>query len=107
MAAGNSKKTAPGTPFPKGKSGNLNGRPKVVEEFRARARSAVDSHVLDAWVREVVEQGPEWVRCSELLAAYGYCKPPQAKEDNDAMRAANPFASLTVEQLVKLASSGE
>lgn len=79
--------------FQKGKSGNPGGRPKLAEEFKARARQAVDEHVLQAWIdelevterpikvgnREIVvsKRGDNWVKCSELLAAYGYGKPAQ------------------------------
>ena len=86
--AGNSPESAPRRKggFPKGKSGNPSGRPKVVEEFRERARKAVDEHVLQKWVDEVVNNGEHWMRASEMLAAYGYGKPPSAPEDNDAVR---------------------
>lgn len=66
--------------WPKGVSGNPNGRPKVDVEFRARARKAVDEYVLGKWVAEVETDGPEWVKCSELLAAYGYGRPAQSLE---------------------------
>ena len=69
---------AVGRPFPKGQSGNPAGRPRVVQEFRQRARRAVDKYVLDRWKHEVMTEGPAWVRCSELLAAYAYGKPPRA-----------------------------
>lgn len=94
--AGNSKKTGakgPGRQFKPGQSGNPAGRPKIAEEFRQKARKAVDEHVLSAWVDElevkprevitvagpvdVVARGKEWMRASELLAAYGYGKPSQ------------------------------
>ena len=67
-----------------GPSLNPSGRPKVVEEFRKRARKAVDEHVISAWIAEVEGQGKEWVRCSELLAAYGYGKPSQPVEYSGA-----------------------
>lgn len=86
--------------FKKGQSGNKGGRPKVVEAFRAKARKAVDKHVLKAWTDEVeikkrkrftpmgieVEyegKGPEWMRASENLAAYGYGKPSPIADDGD------------------------
>lgn len=72
--------------FKPGQSGNPSGRPKVVEAFRDRARKAVDEHVLERWIREVIEDGPEWVRASELLAAYGYGKPSSAPEDLAAVQ---------------------
>lgn len=63
-----------------GTSLNPEGRPKVDVAFRARARKAVDDRVLDRWIAELENDGPEWVKCSELLAAYGYGKPSQAVE---------------------------
>ncbi len=71
------KQKGPGKPFKVGKSGNPKGRPKTIEEFRKRCRAAVDKHVIKAWEKEIEAQGPHWVKCSEMLAAYGYCKPPQ------------------------------
>lgn len=80
--AGISGKTAKprGKPFAKGESGNPNGRPKVVEEFRERCRAFVDSHVVDAWQKEVTNLGENWLKAAELLAAYGYGKPAQSLE---------------------------
>ena len=69
----------PGRPFEKGNKGGP-GRSKIDQDFRARARKAVDEHVLSAWIAEVEAQGKEWVKCSELLAAYGYGKPSQPVE---------------------------
>lgn len=63
--------------FVKGQSGNPNGRPKVAETFREKARRAVDEHVISAWISEVEKRGKEWVKASELLAGYGYGKPSQ------------------------------
>ena len=76
-----------------GPSPNPSGRPAVVEAFRLKARAAVDEHVLGAWIDEVqakeriemtdngpvsvMQRGREWMRASELLAAYGYGKPAQ------------------------------
>ena len=65
-------------PFVKGQSGNPGGRPKVNVEFQRRCRQVVDERVISMWAAEVESQGPEWVRCSELLAAYGYGKPSQS-----------------------------
>lgn len=79
-----------------GPSPNPGGRGKLADELRQRALKAVDQRVLEAWedemeVRErqvitqvgpitVVARGPNWVKCSELLAAYGLGKPVQPTE---------------------------
>ena len=88
MKSANSPKTgkrkAPSTAFKPGQSGNPKGRPKVNEEFRERARAAVDAHVLEAWVSEVVSRGDEWMRAAENLASYGYGKPAQAVQVSGA-----------------------
>lgn len=85
----------PGT-WQKGQSGNPGGKNKLVAELRERCLDAVDAKVIAAWrdeleerPREVVTQlgpitvtcrGPYWVKCSELLAAYGIGKPVQPTE---------------------------
>lgn len=94
--AENSAKTARGKPFAKGQSGNPGGRPKLREHVRERCASAVDELVVEAWEAEVRTQGPDWVKCSELLAAYGIGKPSSAPEDLDAMKDAGPKASREV-----------
>jgi hypothetical protein len=86
--------------FGAGNRANPGGRPKELEEFRKKARSAVDEHVLQAWVDEVqvkprprvtltgtievLERGEHWMKASELLAAYGYGKPAQPVEHSGA-----------------------
>jgi len=83
----------------KGVSGNPAGRPKIVKELKARALKAVDEYVFKAWIEElevrervvtiagrelvVRERGPNWVRCSELLANYGMGKPTQPVSGSD------------------------
>lgn len=97
-----------GRPFKPGVSGNPSGRPKVVEEFRQRARKAVDEHVLGRWIQEVVQDGPEWMRASEMLAAYGYGKPSSAPEDLAAVREGGASLSvLTRDELLKIAKGEE
>jgi hypothetical protein len=56
------------------------GRPKIAEEFKLTCRRIVDEHVIEAWRNEVVSLGEHWVKCSELLAAYGYGRPVQHVE---------------------------
>ena len=81
---------------PGNKAGVGHGRPKVAEEFRERAKKAVDEVVFRAWLEEceerertvitpagpfeIVQRGKEWMRASELLAAFGYGKPAQTVE---------------------------
>lgn len=74
------KQRGKGRPFAKGVSGNPNGRPRVDDVFRDKARGAADEHCINAWVAEIVAQGPQWIRASELLAAYGFGKPSQRVE---------------------------
>ena len=65
-------------------SPNPSGRPKENVEFLARCKSAVDKYVIDAWLVEVEHFGPNWMKASELLAAYGYGKPTQRLEHTGA-----------------------
>lgn len=66
-----------------GPSPNPGGRPTIATEFRRKAGDAVDAHVLKAWTDEVKKRGPNWMRASELLAAYGVGKPTVHVELND------------------------
>lgn len=99
--AGDGAARGPGRPFEPGKSGNPGGRPKTAQQFRARARAAVDEHVIEAWEDEVTNRGPAWLRASELLAAYGYGKPSTIDDENDAP--VNPLAGLSTEQILAIA----
>ena len=87
----------------KGQSGNPSGRPQVVDDFRKKARRAVDQHVLSRWIEEVESLGEHWVRCSELLAAYGYGKPIQPTESKVDVTI-NDAREMTREQLMAIAS---
>lgn len=89
-------------------SPNPGGRPKTHSDFRARARQAVDEKVLERWEKEVTENGPDWVKCSELLAAYGYGKPSQAIEVSGNLSTEVPmdFEQLTAAELAELARDG-
>lgn len=84
----------------KGAKLNPGGRPKENEMFRERAKKAVDEHVLEAWISEVANRGDGWVKCSELLASYGYGKAPAAPEDNEALRAARPLADVSADVIL-------
>ena len=88
--------------FRSGASGNPGGRPKVAREFRQRAAAVVDAHVVAAWESEVIERGPHWVRCSELLAAYGYGK-PTAIDDEGSEASCRPLEGLRPDQLIAIA----
>ncbi len=66
--------------FVKGKSGNPGGRPKVSDEFKAKARKIVDDLVLQKWEQEIRSEGEHWVKCTELVTAYALGKPAQAVE---------------------------
>ncbi|HET7099598.1 MAG TPA: hypothetical protein VFJ52_00490 [Terriglobia bacterium] len=93
-----SKQTGGNPSWTKGVSGNPSGRPKVAEEFRAKARKAVDELVLRKWMAEVENDGPEWVRCSELLAAYGYGRPSQSIDVTAEITTQDDAAPLTHEE---------
>lgn len=107
MSAENNGKTARGRPFVKGQSGNPGGRPKLRDVVRERSAKAVDEHVVGAWIQEVVSRGDDWVKCSELLAAYGIGKPASAPEDLEAAKdgAAAP-RELVLQALAKLTGEG-
>lgn len=89
-----------------------------MEEFRDRARKAVDEKVLDAWIDElevrertvitpagpfeIEQRGKEWLRASELLAAYAYGKPAQTIEKNVTITKRSP-REYSLEELESLA----
>ncbi len=87
-----------------GPSPNPAGKPKGLKELRIRARDVVDRHVIAAWESEIINRGDNWVKCSELVTAYGYGKPPSAPEDHDAAKEVfQPLAQLTREQILAIA----
>lgn len=83
MAENSGKTAARGRPFQKGQSGNPGGRPKISAEFKDKCRVFTDSTVLPAWQQEISERGEHWVKCAELIAAYGHGKPTQAVTGDD------------------------
>lgn len=90
-----------------GESGNKEGRPVEVVAFKRLCRNAVDADVLKAWINEVHTLGPQWVKCSEYLASYGYGKPSQevtvAGDVNVVLsEVADRVNQLTDEQLIAL-----
>ena len=62
-----------------GKSPNPGGRHRIAEQFRSDCRDFSPT-VREAWQNEVSMRGPNWVKCSELIAAYGMGKPVQPTE---------------------------
>ncbi len=84
-----------------GSSPNPTGRPRSVDEFRLKARAVVDELVLQAWEAEVRNMGDNWLKASELLAAYGYGKPTQGIEVSDVTK--SPAKELTADDLRALA----
>ncbi len=74
---------ASSTSFKPGQVANPAGRPKGNPAFKMRCRTVVDSVCFDAWKTEVENKGDNWVKCSELLAAYGYGKPGSADDAGD------------------------
>lgn len=85
--------------FGAGNNANPGGRTKLSAALRARALRAVEDHVIDAWIEEctaidriemtddgpvtVKDRGKNWMKCSELLAAYGLGKPVQPVAGTD------------------------
>lgn len=91
-----------------GASGNPGGRPKVAGEFRLKARAVVDELVLAAWENEVRSLGENWMRASELLAAYGYGKPSQTVDVTDAEGNVVEWTKgATLEQVLEVVRSGK
>lgn len=60
----------------------------------------MDELVLAAWADEIRTRGPDWLRASELMAAYAYGRPSAAVEDVvDAVRS---LQAVPTERLVSL-----
>jgi hypothetical protein len=89
---------------------NPTGRPTVAVEFRVKARALVDELVLKAWEREVRNGGDNWLKASELLAAYGYGKPNQSIDltaDVTSRDASPPLTNDERRRLLQLQLDGE
>ena len=93
-------------PFVKGKSGNPSGRPKVAAEFRDKCRRVVDALCIQAWEAEVEGKGEDWLRASELLAAYGYGRPSKAEGDGETEAPRLP-EGLTLDELRAIARTAK
>lgn len=63
-----------GTPFEKGKSGNPNGRPKLLPHFQEQCRKHSPA-ALQRLVDGLSDKGPGGVKSAELILAYGWGKP--------------------------------
>jgi len=80
--------------FVPGIGGNKSGRSKSLTVFRDVCRKAVNGLVVQAWVDEVRNKGPQWAKASELLAAYAYGKPTQSVEVDASVTVARPLIDL-------------
>ncbi len=83
---------------------NPGGRPKEDIAFRARARKAVDEFVAQKWIDEVERDGPDWLKASELLAAYAYGKPSQSLEVTPMAQPRRAGTGWPIERLKELAT---
>lgn len=107
--AQNSKKTAPGRPWPKGQSGNPGGRPKKVSELLEIARAETPANFeLAKKLRDDEGLDPKVrLEAVKFLTAYGIGSPPKSgvvvDEDDEVQTSAGLDAStaLGVLQLVK------
>lgn len=89
--------------------GNKYGKGRPPLEFKLRCSLITDMVVVDAWEREVKEQGPDWVKCSELLANHGKGKPKESVELTgknggpiESVSATLDLGNLTTEKLEQL-----
>lgn len=110
--------------FEKGKTGNKLGRPKLREEFKARAMKLVDEVVIDAWADEIelrdraimtpagpmdmVCRGKDWMKATELATAYALGKPSQSVEMSgpDGGPIQHDVREISDAELAKIAAKG-
>lgn len=94
----------------------------MAHELRERALKAVDELVFAAWIDECTERereietavgpivvkskGPNWVKCSELLANYGLGKPIQPTESKIEVTH-HDAREMTRERLLAIAAGEE
>lgn len=104
------------TQFQKGKSGNPSGHPKLANHLRMRCLQAVSDTIIDAWMDEIENKprvidvkgvkthtearGQYWVKCSEMVAAYGLGKPAQ----HVVTTTDNPTTGLSYKELIAKAA---
>ena len=103
-AAISTKQRVVGRPFPKGVSGNPDGRPGGYAEFREMCRSKSPAAV-EALEGALSEGGPSAVAAARVLLEYGWGKPSSAPEDLDAVRegGGSALAVLTRDELLAIA----
>jgi len=100
------KRRGPGRPFPKGRSGNPGGRPKVYAEFQELCRSQTPEAI--ATLVSALKAGDaSSVAAARVLLEYGWGKPPSAPADLAAAKAANPFAGMSLEEIHKISEKVE
>ncbi len=67
-----------------GKSANPGGRPKIISEIRERCQNFMDSEGWDKLFGIARGQGQLSLKAIELIAAYGYGRPPKKLEHTGA-----------------------